>query len=299
LGRAKTLSKDPVWSFKSMPMNKKISKNGSSNELLDYEISIWSITLFLKSNCKLLALSVAFGLALSLVYLVIIPPQYEAVKTINLIKINSPNNPLGINLEEPSALIARIKASLFIDGDIIHLCGFEDDKNPAFIDKSIKYAVLKDSTSSIELRVVRPSIDLAKNCTLAIEGLIVATQQQLLNSISQSSRMINETRLDLIEQRLMEDRSLLDRIKSQHIPLSPIYFHVVLDIRALEDEKFRLTKSAGVTKLDWLAPNFNDEISTRKIYPKKLIILFLGAIGGFFLGLIITYLRQILIVDRD
>lgn len=76
------------------------------------EISLVDILQFLKGAYKTILILGAVGLVIAVAYLTVTPKQYEAVAQIAMAQISAANNNnlnlLGINIEEPSLLIARL-----------------------------------------------------------------------------------------------------------------------------------------------------------------------------------------------
>jgi LPS O-antigen subunit length determinant protein (WzzB/FepE family) len=81
-----------------------------------HEISLLDILRFLKSAYKTILVFGALGLAIAIAYLVITPNRFEAVAQIQMAQTSGANNnnnnlnSLGINVEEPALLIARLSS---------------------------------------------------------------------------------------------------------------------------------------------------------------------------------------------
>ena len=87
------------------------------------KISLLDILLFLKGAWKMIVMMGLAGLFISGIYLLITPNQYEAVANIAMARVPADKNPLGVNIEEPAALIARMSIPTSFDGAVIQACG--------------------------------------------------------------------------------------------------------------------------------------------------------------------------------
>ena len=97
--------------------------SSQENAIEESEISLLDILRFLKSAYKTILIFGVLGITLSIAYLVITPKQYEATAQIVMAQIGAANNnnnnnisPLGINIEEPALLIARLAMPTSING---------------------------------------------------------------------------------------------------------------------------------------------------------------------------------------
>lgn len=97
-----------------MSQNQSANKQSGQDSDVEAEISLLDILHFLKSAYKTIFIFGAFGIALAIAYLAITPKQYEATAQIVMAQIGAANNnnnninPMGVNIEEPSLLIARM-----------------------------------------------------------------------------------------------------------------------------------------------------------------------------------------------
>ena len=134
--------------------------NQNPNESLqdDSEISLIDILRFLKGAHRTILIFGAFGIAAAIAYLAITPKQYEATAQIVMAKIGAANNnnsPLGINIEEPALLIARLAMPTSFTAQEITACGFEGRPEAgAALAKAIKLAPLKGIANVVELKTV-------------------------------------------------------------------------------------------------------------------------------------------------
>ncbi len=275
-----------------MSQNSSLPLDVNSND----EISLLDILRFLKGAWKTIAVTSILGLATSSFYLLITPAQYEAVTTIAMARVPAPNNVLGVNIEEPAALIARMSLPGAFNSELIGSCGFDGGIDAApLLAKSIKLAVPKGLTSAVELKVNRPTPELAKTCASGVVRLIATSQEKMLSSLADFSGVANRARLVIVEERMAQDKALLAKAEQPRGPLTPTYFAVLSEIRALEDEKERVTAALNFSKMtqEVLAQS-SIEVSDHPVYPKRAMSLLAGLFGGILLGLLIALARQII-----
>jgi capsular polysaccharide biosynthesis protein len=177
------------------------------------EISLLDILCFLKGAYKTILILGAVGLATSVVYLTVTPKQYEAVAQVAMAQIGAANNnnnnnlnPLGINIEEPFLLIARLSQPTSFPAQVLSACGLKEGANAAAtLSKSIKLAPPKGIANVVELKTYGKSPEAAMTCAQAIFELIKNTQAQIV------APYIEEAKLKLADdnERLAKAKDLL------------------------------------------------------------------------------------------
>jgi uncharacterized protein involved in exopolysaccharide biosynthesis len=83
---------------------------GPQDQIYDSGISFLDIFIFLKRSYKLIALMGILGVAVSFIYILILPKQYQAIAQIQMAQITVSKNSKSslINIEEPASLISRL-----------------------------------------------------------------------------------------------------------------------------------------------------------------------------------------------
>lgn len=262
--------------------------NSSQNDIPndELEISLQDILSFFKEAWKIIAITCILGVVASGLYLIITPAQYEAVTTIEMTRLITPNNALGANIEEPAALIARMSLPSSYNKGVFDSCGFEGDASmDSLFGRSISFAIPKGLISTIQLKVHRPTPELAKECAVSMRQYIVDSQHQALRSLMNASGQSTEARLATIKERLSQDKVLLVKAEQPGGPLTPTYFAVLSEIRQLEDEQLKLTAPL-ITVFNSLQSPI--EVSQHSVRPKKAMSLVAGILGGLFFGLLIA-----------
>ena len=264
------------------------------------EISLIDILRFLKSAYKTILIFGVFGIAASIAYLVITPKQYEATSQIVMAQIGATNNnnnnnnnisPLGINIEEPALMIARLSSPTSFTPTELAACGFEGKLDGATaLAKTIKLAPAKGVPNVVELKTFGNSPEAAKDCANAIVDFTKKTQAQIL------APYIEEAKIKLAddEQRISRAKELVSRSDKGGSAMSAAYLSTRDEIRYLLDEMTGLknilaSNQNRATRL--VAPIY---ASDTPISPKKRNVLAAGLFGGLLLGLLIALARQMI-----
>lgn len=239
---------------------------------------------------KFIAIMGLVGLIIACIYIYTTLPRYEAVVQIKIIKLPLPNGIFGVNIEEPSALIARMsKPSAFSD-ELIVSCGFEAaprSRLATIINKSVKFENL-DGTSAVLLKVNRPVAELSKVCATNIAKSVYLSQMQVLKAHPQFSPGVLEARLRVVTARINEDEALLAKAEKVHNSLSPTLFALLVDVRALQDERDKIIKLLDISNELESVSSKHVEVSSQVVPPFKEAILAAGLLAGLFWGVLIA-----------
>jgi capsular polysaccharide biosynthesis protein len=261
------------------------------------EISLLDILCFLKGAYKTILILGAVGLATSVVYLTVTPKQYEAVAQVAMAQIGAANNnnnnnlnPLGINIEEPFLLIARLSQPTSFPAQVLSACGLKEGANAAAtLSKSIKLAPPKGIANVVELKTYGKSPEAAMTCAQAIFELIKNTQAQIV------APYIEEAKLKLADdnERLAKAKDLLAKADMSGSAMGAAYLSTRDEIRFLLDEITALknvvtSNQSRATRL--IAPIYASDTA---IAPKKRVALAAGLFGGLFLGLMLALARKL------
>ena len=132
------------------------------------EISLKDMIDFLVEYWKTIILAGILGLLSSMANLWMTPSEYQATAQIQMAQIsassnnnnNNNNNPLGVNIEEPKLLLARLKMPTAYTDIEIKACGLSNQHSSAETLISLaKFYEVKGVVSIIELKVSRPTKD--------------------------------------------------------------------------------------------------------------------------------------------
>lgn len=262
----------------------------------DEEISLIDILRFLKKSWKTIAITALVGLVLAMTYLASTPKQYEAVAQITMAQIGAANNnnninPLGVNIEEPALLIARMSSPTSFTPEVMAACGLQDQANAALVlTKSIKLILPKGVANVVELKTFGRSPQEAKQCNLAIFELIKTTQSQIVAPYIAEAKV----KLDDDIERLAKAKDLVAKADKSGSAMGAAYLSTRDEIRYLLDEITALknvvtSNQNRATRL--VSPVYAGDMP---IAPKKRNILAAGLFGGLFLGLLIAMGRSMI-----
>jgi capsular polysaccharide biosynthesis protein len=272
-----------------------------AHELADeQEISLLDILRFLKSAYKTILIFGVIGLLAAIAYLVIAPQQYEATAQIAMAQIGAANNnnnnnlnPLGINVEDPTLLIARLGLPSSYTPEAILACAFEGKPEAgAALVKSIKLSIPKGVANVVELKTVGDSPKQAIQCADAIMELIKTTQNQILIPyIEEAKQKLAEEKARLQAAQQLISRS--DKSGSGSM-MGAVYLSTRDEINYLLDKIAALNNVVSnnqnrATRL--ITPIYASDLP---ISPKKRIALAAGLFGGLFLGLLIALAGQMI-----
>ena len=267
----------------------------------DTEISLLDILRFLKSAYKTILIFGILGITLSIAYLVITPKQYEASAQIVMAQIGTANNnnnisPLGINIEEPALLIARLAMPTSFTAQEMAACGLEGRPEAgAALAKAIKVIPPKGIANVVELKTVGQSPQLAMQCAAAVIELIKTTQNQLVIPYIEEAKL----KLAYDEKRLANAKDLVAKADKSDSAMGAAYLSTRDEIRFLLDQITAIksiisSNQNRATRL--VAPIYTSEAP---IAPKKRNILAAGLLGGLFLGLLIALGRKVIAKMKD
>jgi len=273
---------------------------GSQGSQVDDEISLSDILRFLKDAYKTILVFGVLGIATAIVYLVITPDRFEAVAQIQMAQTSGANNnnnnnnlsSLGVNIEEPALLIARLSSPTSFSADSIAACGQQAQSNPALATaQTIKLAITKGLSNVVELKTVGPTPEAASTCAQTIFELIKTSQAQILAPYLQES----QTRLAEDGIRLDQAKALVAKADKSGAAMGAAYLSTRDEIKYLLDEITTLQNvvsgsQSRVTRL--VSPIY---ASDNPVAPKKRIVLLVGLLGGLLLGLLIALARQMVV----
>lgn len=257
------------------------------------ELFLIDIIYFLKNSWKIIFLSGAGGLVIAVSYLGIAPKQYAAIAQISMAKISVINaneaNFLGVNIEDPPALLARLSSPTSFTPAVQSACGLGGKKDAALLlMESIKLSSPKGVASIVELKTIGSSPEIAAACAMAIFELIKITQSQIVAPYIEEAKM----RLQEDERRLQNVMATVAKADKSGQVSAATYLSTRDEIRHLLDETTFLknlvsNNQSRETRL--IAPVYASDIP---ILPKKWRTLMAGLFGGAALGLFLSWWLQ-------
>ena len=268
----------------------------SFNQSLEDEISLKDIFDFLMESWKTIVGVGLLGLLGSVGFLAVTPNQYEATAQIQMAQISANNNnnnntnPLGVNVEEPNLLMARLKLPTTYSAEEIKACGLEGQKMPAESLVSMsKFSAVKGVGSIIELKIRMESREQAVICAQALFENIRESQNQIIKPYIEEAKGL----LIKYQARLKEAQELVTRADKSGAALSAAYLANRDEVKFLTDESIRLNTfvTAGdARQAKLVSPIYASEAA---VFPKKKIALMVGLLAGLFLGLLLVMVRKL------
>lgn len=269
------------------------------------EISLLDIVLFLKRSWRTILLTGLAGLVLGIAYLFSVPKQYQASAQIqmaqmdatennysaNKSKTTNPSNPLTVNIEEPSLLLARLSFPTSYTPEVIAACGLEGQTDAgAILAKSIKLSLPKAVTNVLDLKVNAATPEQAMRCANAIFELAKESQSQLAKPYVEDARQ----RLADNTERLARVKAFLARADQSGTTMGAAYLSSRDEVRYLLQDNALLESAITVnqqrvTRL--IAPVYASDIP---VAPKKHILLMGSVLSGLFLGLLFALLGEVI-----
>jgi len=255
----------------------------SFNQPLEDEISLKDIIDFLMESWKTILATGVLGVLVALTYIVVTPNKYEATAQIEMAKIHNNSSPLGLNIEDPNLLIARMKSPSNYDQSLIVACGYEGKRWPAErLAKMIKISLSK-GTQMVELKVTGLSQEQAMQCA-----------QSVFNNIKQSQKMIAEPiigeakiKLASYAARLQEAQTFISKADKSGSSMSAAYLSTRDEMKHIADEMTRLNdliSSASNRQTKLVSTIY---VPHKKVAPQEIISLIAGLIGGLFVGIVL------------
>lgn len=265
-------------------------------DLPESEISLLDIIEFLKESWKTIASFTVLGIAGAVIFLWVAPKQYEATAQIKMAQIGNITTtntttitPLGINIEEPQALIARMALPTSYPKETIVLCGLTDKKDAdEQLAKKVKLSIPKGVGGTVDLKIRDDSEEIAKACANAVYHIIKFSQTQFIAPFIDEARK----RLAIEEGRLSRATKLIAKADKSGTTVSAIYLSTRDEIRFLLDQISLLQSiitSSENRATQLTAPIY---LESKPVFPQKSKSLQIGLLIGAFLGLVFALVRK-------
>lgn len=264
----------------------------SFNAIQDDEISLKDIIDFLIESWKSIAVAGVLGIMGGTTFLWVTPNQYQATAQIQMAQISANNNntnPLGVNIEEPNLLMARLKLPTTYSSQEIKSCGFEASKTPSeSLANVAKFSAVKGVGSMIELKINRDSKEVAVACAQSLFENIKASQNQIIKPYIEEAK----TLLIKYQDRLSISQSLVSRADKSGAALSAAYLANRDEVKFLTEEILRLNTfitTADTRQAKLVSPIY---ASDKPVHPKKTMSLVVALLAGLFSGLLYVIARK-------
>ncbi len=256
------------------------------NRMIEDEISFKDIIDFLVESWKSIFATGVLGLLGAVTYIFIAPNKYEATAQIQMAQIQAatPNstNASGVNLEDPTLLISRLKLPSTYDQPAINSCGYQVKKYPSEeLAKMAKFSLIK-GTQMVEVKVRGLSREQATQCAESILRIVKDSQKAIAEPI------IDEAKSKLLKysERLQEAQSFIVKADKSGSSMTAAYLSTRDQVKYLTNEMIRLNdliSSANTRQSKLVSPIYSPE---KKVSPNSEIALVVGLFLGLFLGLL-------------
>ena len=265
------------------------------------EISLKDIIDFFIESWKTILLTTILGLLGALAYILLTPKTYEGTMQVQMSQLVTGSNktnvsPLGVNVEDPLVLIARLKMPSIYDQTNIDACSLTGKPNASeILAKKVNATQLKGNNSVLEVKIQDASVEQVAQCLESIFEKIKTTQ----NAIKEP--FLNEAKQKIIayETKLKESKSVIARADKSSSALSAAYLATRDEVRQLTDEIVYLNNfiAAGESRrAKLISPIY---VSDRPVSPKKMIGLIVGLLGGIFLGILFAMAKRAIATYRS
>lgn len=269
--------------------------NNTKNQHKENDISFNDIVKFVIKFWKKLVFSSLLGILGALVFISVVPNQYEAIAQIQMMQIRVVNNAerytyLNTNVEDSALLMARMRLPSSYTKEEIEVCGFQNSKlTPDVLTNKINLSQVKGVASTVELRIRANTRDQALKCAEVIYENIRRTQKEIVKPYL---RGINSILNDYQDQ-LKDIQIKMAKLNKEEQILSSSNMINYENIRYLKQESGilnTLIKSNEKQTAKLIAPIYSQE---NPISPKPKIALVLGLIAGFLAGLLYILIKTI------
>lgn len=256
---------------------------------VDQEVSLQEIINFFIESWLIILTTIIISLFAATAYLVITPNEFQAVAYIQVARFQDNGRVQWVNYEEPKLLLTRFKVPSVYTEEEIKACGFVNQGDPAKeLAMAARFTEIRGGDSLVELKINRPTKDLAKSCATTIFQKIYTHQSQMIKARSE----IAKDSLMRYQKQLKGAQELISRADHSTPGISVAYLSVRDELRHLNDEVIKLSTfisalEAGQARL--IAPIY---ASDNPILPRSYSILMSSFISGFLLGIFLAFIRR-------
>jgi capsular polysaccharide biosynthesis protein len=264
-------------------MNDKLDTRKSL--LVNDEIYLDDAFLFLKKTWKEILAFSFIGVFIAASYLLLSANKFQANAIIIMAyTLGSNESNKFTTVEEPKDLINRMDK--IINSDIvINSCGINQPLNHVMdVSSAVKIKPYSKISSAVEIKVSRPTKELAKECLVSIYKLIADSQQEI--GLKITKKTLKD--IAIIDARLNQNNNLSKMISLDSSSSIKTYFDIIQDSRNYEDKKnILLGVNLNTIQAELMAPIFiTDSKSGKNIFMNLVVGLVGGLLFGFFIALI-------------
>ena len=266
----------------------------SVNKIAESEISLSDIQKFIASYRWIIIISGVVGLLIAGSQMLVTQKKFQSQAIFSVAKIDAPQNNslnfLAINVEEPSALIARLGLRGVYTSDVTYAC---HGVNEAGSVDGFTLSIPKNFTNAVAINAIGSSPEAVEKCAILVYKFIEQSQDQYMDPYIQDAK----TRIAEIQSRLV---TLKDYISNGDSIIQPATLYLIYrdEYKFLLNEESALRKSIASAKRrgTHLIVDINsEEIPLNPSWPIRLMAgIMIGICIGIFLSIflkIINYLK--------
>ena len=252
------------------------------------EISLKDIVKFFKHNQRVIVFFCFVGLLLSIVYILLAPKKYEVRWQMEMTQFGMNASANANNIEEPAALIQRLKFSSSYPVAVQQTCGMPQDAEfGEYLGGALEAQAVSSVDKAVGMKLRAHNAKQARQCADAIVAMIIAQQQGLVEE-----RMAGrKEQLLQYQQAMLEEQQQLEEIKKSE--LGDIAYLAKLDklswlrtrIDALKEEAFLSKKHPAKLTFPMI-------VSDKSVSHKAGLVLPLGMLLGLMLGVLFGLVRD-------
>ena len=190
----------------------------SKYNIRDQEYTL-DVLLFLKDSWVVIVLMGVLGGVISSAFFIVTPNQYEAVATIAMGR----QSKFADDVESPTALIARFSLPGGFDEATVSACDRDSGLSKGVAPHNhLKMSELKGFNSAVQIKAIHQSPEQAMVCVNTLFNSIVKSHLDVIDRLERNSRMEKNSLLIKTQERLAQNRIILDKLGSPRGSLNPI-----------------------------------------------------------------------------
>ncbi len=266
-------------------------ENARIVEATDDEINIWELIEHLKSGWHWLAGGCAVGLLGATGFLMLVPAKYEATAVIQPATIGmivaTTTTTTTTTVEPVAQTIERLKLVTFYGDDTVKVCQAGSAKDLA---EGVKVSIVKGN-NLISLAYRADSVALAEACMAKIVDQLSQSQLDIATPLIkelEDQRASTKQQIDDAERFLTQHEKGLSSAPTGSVLLMLKREELMKLQKLYREQRIQLTEPL-TQPMKLLEPIYAPE---RAVFPKKLLTVAGGFIGGLFLGLLALFINR-------
>lgn len=263
------------------------------------DITLGDVFSLVHQNLKLILLGGIIGLLGGGLYLATTSEKFAARGQLRLAQLVSPSageqNISFMNVEEPLALIYRLRSPATYSDVVIEQCNLENaEESGEYLGGLLKVTPIKNVPNEVDFVVLHSSPELAKKCALAIVEMLMVQQREMIND-----RYAGYTeRIAQYAEIAKEEKRQFDKVKSEEMG-SFTYLSKLDRLGWLRIRMDQLEAELFLSQKHPLKLVTSIYTSNRPSSPKVRHSLLFGAVLGILLGLLYVFGREWWISKAD